>query len=288
VTRAPASDTPAGVLVLVGTPIGNLGDLSARALETLAGADVIACEDTRRTHALLTHAGIPAAGRLRSVPAHDESARAAEIAALVVGGSRVAFVTDAGMPGISDPGGYVVRACLVAGAAVEVVPGPDAVATALVLSGLPGDRFVFEGFLPRKGRARGERLAAIAVEPRTVVLYESPRRVLGTLGDLAATAGADRPMALARELTKLHEEVRRGSIAEVLAALGGVEPRGECVIVLGGAPPVAAASEADVDAALRSELAAGASTRDAADAVSARLGVARRMAYERAVTLKPR
>jgi 16S rRNA (cytidine1402-2'-O)-methyltransferase len=238
---------------------------------------------------LLTHAGIPSAGRLRAVPAHDEVGRAREIVALVLDGSRVAFVTDAGMPGISDPGGAVVRACLDAGGAVEVIPGPDAATTALVLSGLPADRFVFEGFLPRKGRARADRLAAVAVERRTVVLYESPRRVLGTLADLVAVAGRDRPVALARELTKLHEEVLRGSLAEVLDALGGDEPRGECVVVLGGAPEAATAvSDEELDAALARELAAGASTRDAADAVSARLGIARRAAYERAVTLKAR
>ena len=278
-----------GALVLVGTPIGNLGDLGARAIEVLTTADVIACEDTRRTRALLTHTGIAAAGRLRSVPAHDEAARTDAIVELVLTGSRVAFVTDAGMPAISDPGAHLVRRCLAAGGAVEVVPGPDAVTTALVLSGLPADRFVFEGFLPRKGRSRAERLAALAVEPRTAVLYEAPRRVLATLRDLADVCGADRPVALARELTKVHEEVRRGTVASVRAELGDDEPRGECVIVLGGAvPDVTPASEADVDAALTAELAAGASTRDAASAVSRRLRVARRDAYARAVTLKAR
>ena len=283
-------DTATGAaLVLVGTPIGNLGDLSPRAVEVLTTATVIACEDTRRTRALLTHAGIPAGGRLRSVPAHDEAARTAGIVALVLDGARVAFVTDAGMPGISDPGAHLVRACVDAGVAVEVGPGPDAVTTALVLSGLPTDRFVFEGFLPRKGRARADRIAAAATEPRTVVLYESPRRVLATLRDLAAACGPDRPVALARELTKLHEEVRRGSLASVLAELGDAEPRGECVIVLGGVVADATpATDEEVDAALAVELAAGASTRDAADAVSARLRVARRDAYARAVTLKAR
>jgi 16S rRNA (cytidine1402-2'-O)-methyltransferase len=275
--------------VLVGTPIGNLGDLSPRAVDVLSTADVIACEDTRRTRTLLTHAGIPAAGRLRAVPAHDEAARTERIVALVSDGARVAFVTDAGMPGISDPGAHLVRACVAAGVAVEVVPGPDAATTALVLSGLPSDRFVFEGFLPRKGRSRADRLRAVAVEPRTVVIYESPRRVLATLRDLEDACGAERPVALARELTKLHEEMRRGSIGSVRAELGDDEPRGECVIVLGGAPTDdTPATEAEVDAALSAELASGASTRDAADAVSARLRVARRDAYARAVTLKVR
>jgi 16S rRNA (cytidine1402-2'-O)-methyltransferase len=278
-----------GALVLVGTPIGNLGDLSPRAVDALTTADVIACEDTRRTRALLTYAGIAAAGRLRSVPAHDEAARTAGIVALVAAGDRVAFVTDAGMPGISDPGAHLVRACVAAGMAVEVVPGPDAATTALVLSGLPSDRFVFEGFLPRKGRSRADRLATIAREPRTVVIYESPRRVLATLRDLETACGGARPVALARELTKLYEELRRGTLASLRAELGDDEPRGECVIVLGGAPvDDTPATDAEVDAALRVELAAGASTRDAADAVSARLRVARRDAYARAVTLKAR
>jgi 16S rRNA (cytidine1402-2'-O)-methyltransferase len=193
------------------------------------------------------------------------------------------------MPAISDPGAALVRACIAADLAVEVVPGPDAATTALVLSGLPTDRFVFEGFLPRKGRTRAERIAEIAAEPRTVVLYESPRRVVATLRDLRDACGPDRPAALARELTKLHEEVRRGSVASLLAALGDTDPRGECVLVVGGAPDARApATEEDIDAALTAELAAGASTRDAADAVAERLRVPRRAAYARAVTLKPR
>jgi 16S rRNA (cytidine1402-2'-O)-methyltransferase len=285
--RRGAADT-GGALVLVGTPIGNLGDLGTRAVDVLAAADVIACEDTRRTRALLTHAGIPAAGRLRAVPAHDEVARAGAIVALVAAGSRVAFVSDAGMPGISDPGAHLVRACLAAELAVEVVPGPDAATAALVLSGLPTDRFTFEGFLPRKGRARADRIAAVAAEARTVVLYESPRRVAATLRDLEDACGPDRPAALARELTKVHEEVRRGAIAALRAELGDDAPRGECVIVVGGASAPAPATDADVDAALATELAAGASTRDAADAVSTRLRVSRRDAYARAVTLKAR
>ncbi len=276
-------------MILVGTPIGNLGDLSPRAVEVLRDAEVIACEDTRRTRALLSREDIPAGGRLRSVPAHDEEARAGDLVGRVAAGARVAFVTDAGMPAISDPGALLVRACLDAGLAVEVVPGPDAATTALVLSGLPTDRFVFEGFLPRKGRARAERLAALAAEPRTAVVYESPRRVVATLGDLVAVCGADRPIALARELTKVHEEVVRGPVGEVLAGLGGADPRGECVIVVGGAPASDAPPTPEaLDAAVLEQLAAGASTRDAAAVVSARLGVPRREAYARAVELSSR
>ena len=158
-------------LVLVATPIGNLGDLAPRAVETLRAADLIAAEDTRRTRGLLTHAGIPAAGRLRAVHAHNERRGAEWIIDAIRDGKRVAYVTDAGMPGISDPGAELVRACLDAGLAVEVVPGPSAVLTALVLSGLPTERFVFEGFLPRRGPTRRERIAALVTEPRTTVLF---------------------------------------------------------------------------------------------------------------------
>jgi 16S rRNA (cytidine1402-2'-O)-methyltransferase len=275
-----------GALVLVGTPIGNLGDLSPRAADALRAADVVACEDTRRTRALLSHLGVPAAGRLRAVPAHDESARAAGIVDLVAGGARVVFVSDAGMPAISDPGAMLVRACLDAGLAVEVVPGPDAVSTALVVSGLPTDRFMFLGFLARKGSDRRADLGTLAVAPVTTVVFESPRRVRGTLADLAAACGPDRPLALVRELTKLHETVVRGTVADVRSALGEEDPRGECVIVVGAAPSGGAAPDAEVvDEAIRAELAAGASTRDAAGAVSARLGIPRRAVYDRAVTL---
>lgn len=272
--------------MLVGTPIGNLGDLSERAVEALRAADVVACEDTRRTRGLLSHLGIPSSGRMRSVPAHDEAARASGIVELVADGARVAFVSDAGMPAISDPGAALVRACLDAGLAVEVVPGPDAVTTALVLSGLPTDRFTFLGFLARKGRERRDELAAIAGSPVTVVVFESPRRVRATLADLEAACGADRPVALARELTKLHETFVRGAVAEVTAALGDDDPRGECVLVIGAAPAGDTAPDPDaVDDAIRAELASGASTKDIAAAVSARFGIARRTVYERAVTL---
>lgn len=279
----------AGALILVGTPIGNLGDLAPRVIETLRDADLIACEDTRRTHALMSHAGVAGGGRLRSIAAHDETARAAWVVQQVEAGLRVAYVTDAGMPGISDPGSKLVRACLDAGLGVEVVPGPTALTAALVLSGLPTDRFVFEGFLPRKGNGRTERLAEIAAETRTVVVYESPRRVVATLEELVTHCGPDRAVSLARELTKLHEEVRRGSLAGVIEQLNGEDPRGECVIVLGGADRERpSATTEEIDAALRLEIEAGTSKKDAAAIVSARLGISRREVYERAVRLSSR
>lgn len=280
-----------GSLVLVGTPIGNLGDLSPRAVAALAEADVVAAEDTRRTRALLSAAGVPAGGRLVALHAHNEAEVAARLAERLGSGARVAYVTDAGMPGISDPGERLVRAALAAGATVEVVPGPSAALAALVVSGLPTERFAFEGFLPRKPTSeRTARLRALAAEDRTVVLYESPRRLPATLADLAEACGTDRPVAVARELTKMFETVWRGTLGEAVASAEGPEPRGEQVIVLG--PRVSSAEDVpgddDVRAALMVELGSGASVRDAASAVSSRLGISRRRAYELAARLPAR
>ncbi len=278
--------SPRGALVLVATPIGNLGDLSPRAVEVLRDADVIAAEDTRRTRALLTYAGVPAAGRLRSIHAHNERAGAQTVVDAVSAGKRVAYVTDAGMPGVSDPGERLVRACLDAGLVVEVVPGPSAVLTALVLSGFPTDRFVFEGFLPRRGPSRRERITALAGEGRTTVVFEAPNRVLATLSDLLAACGPFREVAVARELTKLHEEVWRGELSEALGSVGGKEPRGEYVIVLGPAPEPPAASDDEVDAHVQAALGEGLSTRDAAARVARDLRVPRRRVYDTATRLR--
>jgi 16S rRNA (cytidine1402-2'-O)-methyltransferase len=279
---------PDGVLVLIGTPIGNLGDLAPRAIEALAAADVICCEDTRRTGRLLQHAGIE---RRDDVPLvvvndHTEAKEVPRLLARLAAGARVAVVSDAGMPGISDPGERLVHAAVGAGHRVEVVPGPSAALAALVVSGLPTGRFVFEGFLPRKGAARKQRLAALAGEPRTAVLYEAPHRLARTLADLADVCGPDRPVVVARELTKLHEELWRGDLAGAVAWAGEREPLGEMVIVLGGAPDVPPPSDNDVRAALRDALADGASVRDAATDVAAALGIPRRHAYELAVSLR--
>jgi 16S rRNA (cytidine1402-2'-O)-methyltransferase len=189
------------------------------------------------------------------------------------------------MPGISDPGERLVRAAVAAGHAVEVVPGPSAALAALVTSGLPAGRFVFEGFLPRKGGGRTERLGAVAAEPRTVVLYEAPHRLARTLVDLSEACGPERRVAVARELTKLHEEVWRGSLGEALAWVGVAAPRGEIVLVLEGAPAAEPPDDGAVVDALRHELTAGATARDAARAVAARLGVPRRRVYELATRL---
>ncbi|MFI5046609.1 MAG: 16S rRNA (cytidine(1402)-2'-O)-methyltransferase [Acidimicrobiia bacterium] len=277
-----------GALVLVGTPIGNLGDLSPRAVDALREADVIAAEDTRRTRVLLTHAGIAGGARVRAVHAHNEQESATAVVHDVRSGKRVAYVTDAGMPGISDPGSRLVRACLDAGLAVEVVPGPSAALSALVLSGFPTDRFVFEGFLPRRGRERAARIAELVADTRTTVLFESPRRVAATLAELRDRCGPLREIAVARELTKRFEDVWRGSLGDIDDLLGAGTPRGEHVIVVSPVPAMPEASDDEVDAHVRAALAEGLSARDAAVRVGRDLGVPRRRAYEIAIALRRR
>jgi len=268
--------------VLVGTPIGNLGDLSPRAVAALADADAVCCEDTRRTGRLLQHAGVRAPA-LRVVNDHTEAAAVADVLDRLGRGERVAVVSDAGMPGLSDPGEQLVAAAVARGFVVEVVPGPSAAISALVASGLPAGRFVFEGFLPRKGSGRTERLRALAAEPRTVILYEAPHRVARTLADLIDSCGEARRVVIARELTKLHEEHWRGSLAEAVAHVALVAPRGEHVLVLDGAPPAAEVGDDEIVAALAEARAAGASNRDAVTEVAAALGVAKRRAYALAI-----
>lgn len=275
----------AGLLQVVGTPIGNLGDLSPRAGEALAAADVIACEDTRRTRKLLAAKGIP--GRdLVALHAHNERAQTEKLVARLGAGARVALVSDAGMPGVSDPGQMLVAAAVEAGTRVEVVPGPSAVLAALVASGLATDRFAFEGFLPRKGGDRRNRLAQVAAEERTVVLFESPHRLADTLADLADACGDQRPVAVARELTKLHEEVWRGALGAGAAHFAGEAPKGEIVIVVGGAEQVGRPDDATVEAALRDLLEGGADRKAAVAAVASDLGVPKRQVYALAVQIK--
>ena len=220
-----------GRLFLVGTPIGNLGDMTERAKETLAGVDVVAAEDTRRSGRLLSRFGIKRP--LVSLFEGNEARRTAELLTALREGRDVALVTDAGMPLISDPGHRLVRACVDEGIDVRVVPGPSAVTAALAVSGLPSDRFVFEGFLPRKAGDRRECLRSLGDEQRTIVVFESPVRLERLLRDVLEELG-DRRVAVARELTKLHEEVVRGRVSEVLARLGGSEPKGEVVVVIEG------------------------------------------------------
>jgi 16S rRNA (cytidine1402-2'-O)-methyltransferase len=222
-----------GTLYVVGTPIGNLQDLSDRARTTLGAVDAVAAEDTRRTGRLL--AGIGVRARLISYFEGNESRRVPELVRMLHEGSDVALVTDGGMPGVSDPGYRLVAACVEEGIPVDVVPGPSAALAALVVSGLPTDRFTVEGFLPRAGRKRAERLAAVAASDHTVVVFESPYRVGRTLDDLLAL-GVDRRVAMARELTKLHQEVIRGTVSEVRDRVAGRSLKGEVTLVIEGTP----------------------------------------------------
>lgn len=219
---------PPGVY-LVATPIGNMEDISERARRVLGACDLVACEDTRRTGGLLSRLGLKKP--LLSYHEHNERARACALAARARGGARVAVVSDAGTPGVSDPAYRVVRAAIEAGVAVIPVPGPSSVLAALTASGLPTDRFVFEGFLPPRGEKRRKAVEALLAEERTVVLLESPHRVERLVGEVAALAPA-RPIALARELTKLHEEILRDTARGLCRRLEGKKIRGECVLLI--------------------------------------------------------
>ena len=249
-----------GRLIVCPTPIGNLEDVTLRVLAALREADVVACEDTRRTRQLLDRYGVSA--MLVSYHEHNEAQRAAELVPRMRRGAVVALVSDAGMPLVSDPGYVLVRACVAAGLAVEVLPGPSAALAALVASALPADRWRFAGFLPRKAAELTVALSA----PETVVGFESPRRVAGTLAALAAL-DPGRPVAVCRELTKLHEEVVRGPASELAARYADAPPKGEVVLVIGAAGPAPADLERPV-AALRRLIAAGARPRPAAQVVA--------------------
>lgn len=221
------------MLTLVPTPIGNLEDITLRALRVLKESDLIACEDTRTTGVLLNHYEIETP--MTSYHDHNERTKAPQLIARMAAGAHVALVTDAGTPGISDPGFYLVRECIRNGIVVSCLPGPTAFVPALVSSGLPSDRFVFEGFLPQK-KGRRTRIDQLAIEPRTVILYESPHRITRTLSQLAEAFGPERPAAIGRELSKKFEEVRRGTLGELCEHVDAQERvRGEIVLVIGGA-----------------------------------------------------
>lgn len=265
-----------GRLLVCATPIGNLGDISERLRNVLAGADVVFAEDTRRTAKLLTHLVIGV--NVISLFAGNEQSRTKQVVDAVESGQTVVIVSDAGMPAISDPGAAAIRAVRRAGYPVTVVPGPSAVVTAVALSGFDGDRFVFEGFLPRKGKERSERLAAIGQEGRVVVLFASPNRLGHDLADLADVCGTSREVAVMRELTKLHEESWVGSLAAALERWS--EPvKGEVTLVLGPREKEPPSVEEAVDRARRL-VADGASVSDAARTASEGTGVSRRAVYE--------
>ena len=281
----PSGATNRGALVLVATPIGNLGDISQRAIEALKAADIICCEDTRHSGKLLAHFGVTGK-KLVVINEHTEYDAREEIVSLVTSGSNVALITDAGTPGISDPGERLVVAVINAGGVVTAVPGASALTMALVISGLPTSRFVFEGFLPRSGAERTERLAMATTESRTTVFYEAPHRIVKTLSDLTTACGAMRGVVLARELTKLHEEIWRGTLQDANMLVAKTEPRGEYVIILEPAKPPAPPTDEELLAAIRAEIAKGVSRKDSAARVSARFGVAKRTVYELALQVR--
>lgn len=271
-------------LHIVATPIGNLRDITLRALDVLHAADLVACEDTRVFAKLASHYGI----RAPTVAYSDATQDAAEprLVRALEKGARVALVSDAGMPLISDPGYRLVRAALARGLSVTSAPGPSAVPMALALSGLPTDRFFFGGFLPARATERRRAIAAAAALPATLVFFEAPHRLAGSLADLAELLGGARPAAVARELTKLFEEVRRGPLSELAAHYAGEpEVRGEIALVVGPPGEAEAPAAAALDDALRAAL-AGASVKDAASEIAARYGLNRRQVYARALELR--
>ncbi|MHB1208115.1 MAG: 16S rRNA (cytidine(1402)-2'-O)-methyltransferase [Acidimicrobiales bacterium] len=274
-----------GQLVVVATPLGNLGDISGRAIEFLSVADVVYCEDTRHSRTLFSAFEIAVRGRLQSLHEHNEASLCTEVVERVRGGQIVVLISDAGTPGISDPGSRVVAAVAEAGLSVSTAPGPSAVIAALTISGLDTGRFCMEGFVPRKRGERATLFAQWAREERTIVFYESPQRLVTTLGELAQLF-SQRRVAVAREITKIHEEVVRGTLAEVTAVFGAREVMGEVVVVLEGAVPPPPSDAAMVRSALREQLESGASVRDAVASVADALGVAHRDAYRMALELR--
>jgi 16S rRNA (cytidine1402-2'-O)-methyltransferase len=269
-----------GRLVLCATPIGNLEDVSLRLLRTLREADVVACEDPRRTKKLLAHHAVP----VRSLVVYNdgnERARAPELVERIRAGRTVALVTDAGMPGLSDPGYHLVRGCVEASLPIDVVPGPSSILSALVLSGLPPARFVFEGFLPRKRSERRRRIASLAAEERTLVLFVPPHKAQETVEDLLEGLG-ERPAALARELTKLHEEVIRRPLSGMAAHLRDEPARGELVLVVGGAVGENRREPEPFELAGRARalMEQGAGRREALSAVAKEAGVSRRKVFD--------
>jgi 16S rRNA (cytidine1402-2'-O)-methyltransferase len=276
---------PAGRLVLVSTPIGNLGDLPPRAVDELRSATLICCEDTRRTGRLLQHARVSGV-RMAVTNEHTEVARTAEVLDVLGAGGSVALVTDAGTPGISDPGERLARVVIDAGYAVTAVPGPAALVMALVVSGFDTTRFVFEGFIPRSGGDRSRRLDEVALERRTVILYEAPHRIVRTVADLRERLGGDRRVALARELTKLHEEVWRGSLDEAVRRVTEIDPRGEYVVVIEGAIDDDVLADDDaIRRALRTAFEGGDDRKSAIATVAGALRVPKRRVYEIATSL---
>jgi 16S rRNA (cytidine1402-2'-O)-methyltransferase len=268
-----------GRIVLAATPIGNTGDASARLIELLGTADIVAAEDTRRLHRLVQSLGVTVAGRVISYHEHNEATKTAELLEQVRAGKTLVMVTDAGMPSVSDPGFRLVEGAVAAGLTVTAVPGPSAVLTALALSGLPTDRFCFEGFLPRKAGERASRLADLAAERRTMVFFEAPHRLEPMLRALRERFGSERRIAVCRELTKTYEEVIRGTVGDLLLWAESNEVRGEIAVVLGGAPEQAPGTPEDHVAAVNALMAQGIRLKEAVAAVAEDVRVSKRELY---------
>ncbi|MCA1994871.1 MAG: 16S rRNA (cytidine(1402)-2'-O)-methyltransferase [Coleofasciculus sp. S288] len=273
-----------GILYIVGTPIGNLEDMTFRAVKTLQSVDLIAAEDTRHTGKLLQHFQIKTPQL--SYHEHNRNERLPELLGLLNEGKAIALVTDAGMPGISDPGYELVKACTEAGITVIPIPGATAGITALSAAGLPTDRFVFEGFLPASGQNRQKRLEFVAAESRTIILYESPHRIQQTLQDLGNCFGKDRRIVVARELTKLHEEFWRGTIEDAIAHYTEREPKGEFTLVIAGKlPEIPVLSEEELKAELTKIMAQGISRSQASRQLAQQTKLSRRELYQLALAL---
>jgi 16S rRNA (cytidine1402-2'-O)-methyltransferase len=268
-----------GKIILAATPIGNMGDASPRLVELLSTADIVAAEDTRRLHRLVQSLGITVAGRVVSYHEHNEAAKTEELLEQVRSGKTIIMVTDAGMPAVSDPGFRLVEGAVAAGLTVSAVPGPSAVLTALALSGLPTDRFCFEGFLPRKAGERSSRLAELDAERRTMVFFEAPHRLEPMLRALHDRFGPERRGAVCRELTKTYEEVIRGSLRELLEWAEASEIRGEIAVVVEGAPEQAAGQPEDHVAAVNELVAGGVRLKEAVAAVAEEARVSKRELY---------
>ncbi len=277
-----ADNTGTGQLVVVATPLGNLGDISRRALHLLEVADAVYCEDTRHSNKLFSAHAIAVNSRLESLHEHNEASQCEQVVQRVARGETVVVISDAGTPGISDPGRRVIAAVIEAGLTVTTVPGPSAVIAALTLSGLETERFVMEGFVPRKRGERESLYERWAKEPRTIVFFESPQRLGVTLSELAEHFSSRR-CAVAREMTKLHEEVLRGTLEDVARLVSSREIIGEVVVVLEGASEVTLVDEHIVRAALREQLVGGASLRDAVSFAEETFGASHREIYQYAL-----
>ncbi|MBT8161181.1 MULTISPECIES: 16S rRNA (cytidine(1402)-2'-O)-methyltransferase [Arthrobacter] len=275
----PATGDGTGRIVLAATPIGNVGDASGRLIELLQTADIVAAEDTRRLHRLVHSLGITVGGRVISYHEHNEAAKTEELLEQVRAGKTIIMVSDAGMPAVSDPGFRLVEGAVAAGLSVTAFPGPSAVLTALALSGLPTDRFCFEGFLPRKAGERSSRLADLAGERRTMVFFEAPHRLEPMLRALHERFGPDRRIAVCRELTKTYEEVLRGSVRELLEWAENNEVRGEIAVVVAGAPEQAPGAPEDHVAAVNALVAQGVRLKEAVAAVADDARVSKRELY---------